>query len=213
MNKTFTHHTSEFWDDRYGESSYGYGTEPNQFLADQKYRLKSGMNALAVGDGEGRNGVWLAQQGLQVLSIDLSPVGLKKAQELAAQHSVQLRTECADLSTWDWPQDQYDLVVSIYLHLPPEIRQKIHSSIFNALRPGGLLILEAFNPKQIEYQRQYDSGGPKIPEMLYTPELLRQDFANAEVLELTETTTDLSEGEYHHGKASVVRLVLQKKAA
>ncbi|PZD73296.1 Ubiquinone biosynthesis O-methyltransferase [Acaryochloris thomasi RCC1774] len=209
----FTSHTSKFWNDRYGDSNYIYGTAPNQFLTHQQHRLKSGMNALAVGDGEGRNGVWLAQQGLRVLSVDLSAAGLKKAKALATQHNVQLQTDCVDLATWAWPQDQYDLVISIYLHLSPELRPQIHWAMLSALKPGGLLILEAFNPQQIEYQHQYDSGGPKIPEMLYTPELLRQDFANAEVLELTETITDLSEGEGHHGQASVVRLVLQKKAA
>jgi 2-polyprenyl-3-methyl-5-hydroxy-6-metoxy-1,4-benzoquinol methylase len=207
--KMFTGHNSKFWDDRYGESGYAYGTTPNQFLTEQQHRLTPGMKTLVVGDGEGRNGVWLATQGLDVLSIDLSPVGLEKAQSLANQHQVQIQTQCADLTTWDWVVAEYDLVISIYLHFSPEVRQRMHRSILKALKPGGLIILEAFNLGQLQYQREYDSGGPPIQAMLYEPEMLRQDFAGGEIVELTETVTELHEGQYHDGKASVVRLVLQ----
>jgi cyclopropane fatty-acyl-phospholipid synthase-like methyltransferase len=206
----FIGHNSKFWDDRYDESGYAYGTTPNQFLTEQQHRLKPGMKTLVVGDGEGRNGVWLATQGLDVLSIDLSPVGLAKAQALANQHQVQIQTLCADLTTWDWVVAEYDLVVSIYVHFAPEVRQQIHRSMLKALKPGGLVILEAFNPEQLQYQREYDSGGPSIQSMLYQPETLRQDFAGGEIMELTETITELHEGQYHDGKASVVRLVLQR---
>jgi SAM-dependent methyltransferase len=205
----FTGHNSKFWDDRYGEIGYAYGTIPNQFLTEQQHRFKPAMKTLVVGDGEGRNGVWLATQGLDVLSIDLSPVGLAKAQALATQHQVQIQTQCADLTTWDWVENAYDLVVAIYLHLAPDSRQKIHRSMLKALKPSGLIILEAFNLEQLQYQSEYDSGGPQIREMLYEPEMLRQDFAGS-TLELTETVTELHEGQYHEGKASVIRLVLQK---
>jgi 2-polyprenyl-3-methyl-5-hydroxy-6-metoxy-1,4-benzoquinol methylase len=206
----FTGHNSKFWDDRYGESGYAYGTTPNHFLTEQQHRLQPAMKTLVVGDGEGRNGVWLATQGLDVLSIDLSPVGLAKAQALATQHQVQIQTQCADLTTWDWVEDAYDLVVSIYLHFAPDVRQKIHRSMLKALKPGGLIILEAFNLDQLQYQIEYHSGGPPVQEMLYQPEMLRADFAGGEILELTETVTELHEGQYHEGKASVIRLVLQK---
>jgi 2-polyprenyl-3-methyl-5-hydroxy-6-metoxy-1,4-benzoquinol methylase len=206
----FTGHNSKFWDDRYDESGYAYGTTPNQFLTEQQHRLKPGMKTLVVGDGEGRNGVWLATQGLDVLSIDLSPVGLEKAQALANHHQVQIQTQCADLTTWDWVVAEYDLVVSIYVHFAPEVRQQMHRSMLQALKPGGLIILEAFNLKQLQYQQEYTSGGPSIPAMLYEPEMLRQDFAGGEIVELTETITELHEGQYHEGKASVVRLVLQR---
>jgi 2-polyprenyl-3-methyl-5-hydroxy-6-metoxy-1,4-benzoquinol methylase len=206
----FTGHNSQFWDDRYGESGYVYGTAPNQFLTEQQHRLKPGIKALVVGDGEGRNGVWLATQGLDVLSIDLSPVGLEKAQSLANQHQVQIKTQCADLTTWDWVVAEYDLVVSIYVHFASEVRQRIHRSMLKALKPGGLIVLEAFNLEQLQYQREYNSGGPPIPEMLYQPEMLREDFVGGEMIELTETITELHEGQYHNGKASVIRLVLQK---
>jgi cyclopropane fatty-acyl-phospholipid synthase-like methyltransferase len=206
----FTGHNSKFWDDRYGEPGYAYGTAPNQFLTAQQHRLKPGMKTLVVGDGEGRNGVWLASQGLDVLSIDLSSVGLEKAETLATQHQVKLQTQCADLTTWDWSTETHDLVVSIYVHFASEVRQRMHESMLKALKPGGLIILEAFNLAQLQYQREYDSGGPKIREMLYSPKMLQQDFAGGEILELTETVTELHEGQYHDGKASVIRLIVQK---
>jgi SAM-dependent methyltransferase len=206
----FAGHTAKFWDDRYSESGYAFGTAPNQFLTAQHQHLKPGMKTLVIGDGEGRNGVWLASQGLDVLSVDLSPIGLEKTQALAAQHQVSLQTECADLTTWNWAKATYDLVVSIYVHFAPEARQPVHRSMLDSLKPGGLIILEGFNPDQIQYQRDYNSGGPNNPAMLYDPEMLRQDFVEGEILELTETITELHEGQYHDGKASVVRLVLKK---
>jgi Methyltransferase domain len=136
--------------------------------------------------------------------------GLEKAQALANQHQVQIQTQRADLTTWDWVVAEYDLVVSIYVHFAPEVRQQMHRSMLKALKPGGLVILEAFNPEQLQYQREYDSGGPSIQSMLYQPETLRQDFVGGEIMELTETITELHEGQYHDGKASVVRLVLQR---
>lgn len=206
----FVGHNSQFWNKRYGDSDYAYGTEANQFLTQQQHRLKPGMKTLVVGDGEGRNGVWLASQGLDVLSVDLSPLGLKKAEELATQRQVKIETECADLTSWNWPKAAYDLVVTIYVHFAPEVRQRMHESMLETLKPGGLLILEAFNLKQLQYQTEYDSGGPKIPEMLYTPEMLQQDFTGGKILELRETITELCEGQYHQGKASVIRLILQQ---
>lgn len=206
----FTSHISQFWDDRYSESGYAYGTTPNQFLTQQQHRFKPGMKTLVVGDGEGRNGVWLATLGLDVLSIDLSPVGLAKAQALATQNQVKIQTQCADLTTWDWLVAEYDLVVAIYLHFAPEVRQRMHRAMLSALKPGGSIVLEAFNLAQLQYQREYNSGGPPVLEMLYQPEMLKEDFAGGSIVELTETITQLQEGQYHDGKASVIRLVVQK---
>jgi 2-polyprenyl-3-methyl-5-hydroxy-6-metoxy-1,4-benzoquinol methylase len=206
----FTGHNSQFWDRRYEESGYAYGMKPNEFLRSQYQRLEPGMKALVVGDGEGRNGVWLASRGLEVLSVDLSPVGLDKAKALATQQQLRIQTLCADLTSWNWHKGIYDLVVSIYVHFAPEVRQQMHQSMVAALKPDGLLILKAFNLEQLQYQTEYNSGGPKIPEMLYQAKMLRQDFNGEKIIELTETITELNEGQYHHGKASVIRLVLQQ---
>lgn len=198
--------TRDFWNTRYAESGYAYGTEPNAFLVSCSHYLKPGLQALAVADGEGRNGVWLAQQGLAVLSVDASEVGLRKTRELAADRGATLRTEQADLTTWPWPESAFDVVAAIYVHFPPEVRARMHRAMFNALRPGGVLILEAFTPEQLKYK----SGGPPVAEMLYTAALLRIDFAGAEFLVLDECVTDLAEGKYHRGPAAVVRLVLRR---
>lgn len=193
----------DFWNARYAEPGFAYGTEPNSFLVSRKQYLKPDMKALAVADGEGRNGVWLAQQGLDVLSVDASAVGLRKAREMAASRGVAIRTELTDLTTWKWPEQEFDLVAAIFIHFMPEFRARMHASMLRALKPGGILIIEAFTPKQLEYR----TGGPPVREMLYTAEMLREDFKSGEILHLEETLTDLSEGPYHRGRAAVVRLV------
>lgn len=195
--------STDFWNNRYAERGYAYGTEPNVFLVSQRQYLKPGMKALAVADGEGRNGVWLAQQGVEVLSVDASEVGLNKAHELAAQRGVSIRTQRVDLTTWDWPENEFDLVAAIFIHFPPETRSRLHAKIYQALKPGGMLILEAFTPEQLKYK----SGGPPVREMLYTAEMLRAELSEAEILMCEEALTNLEEGPYHRGLAAVVRLV------
>ena len=198
----------DFWNTRYAEPGYAYGTEPNAFLVSQGPYLKPGMKTLAVADGEGRNGVWLAQQGLDVLSVDASEIGLRKAQELAADRGVKIRTEKADLTAWQWPEQEFDVVAAIFVHFPPEVRSRLHRRMLEALKPGGVLILEAFTPAQLSYK----SGGPPVLEMLYTAEMLRIDFAGGEILQIEERITDLEEGKYHRGPGAVVRLVLRRPA-
>lgn len=198
--------STEFWDTRYAEPGYAYGTEPNAFLVSKAGLLKAGMTALAVADGEGRNGVWLASRGLDVLSVDASEVGLRKTRELAASRGVAIRTAQADLGRWAWPGGAFDVVVSIFAHFPPELRVSVHRAMLAALKPGGLVILEAFAPEQLNHA----SGGPRVPEMLYSAGMLRADFAAGEVLELTEALTELAEGPYHSGPAAVVRLVVRR---
>ena len=182
--------THDFWNSRFAEPGYAYGTEPNAFLVSQKHYLKPGLKALAVGDGEGRNGVWLAQQGLDVLSVDGSEMGLRKAQELAKSRGVSMRTELADLTTWKWPENEFDLVVAIFIHFPPEFRARMHAKMLQALKPGGVLIMEAFTPKQLEYK----TGGPPVREMLYTVEMVREEFREGEILRLQQILTDLMKG-------------------
>jgi SAM-dependent methyltransferase len=196
----------DFWEQRYSEEEFVYGTEPNAFLVSQKNLFKPHLKTLVVGDGEGRNGVWLAGQGLDVLSVDYAEAGLKKAQAMAGAAGVELRIQHADLTKWDWPQNEFDLVISIYLHFSSDIRPLLHKKMLQALKPGGLLIMEAFNKNQLKY----NSGGPPVENMLFSAELLRQDFSAAQIDMLEETTTELKEGKYHSGEAAIVRLVLHK---
>jgi SAM-dependent methyltransferase len=200
-------HELDFWNTRFSEQSYLFGTAPNAFLSSQRALLRPGMRALAVADGEGRNGVWLATQGLDVLSVDFSPVALKKAGELAAAAQVTLKTECVDLATWDWGGPRFDLVAAIFIQFAePDLRDHIFQQMKNVLVPGGLLLLEGYGPKQLIY----GTGGPQDLNKLYTPALLKEAFGDFDILTLKEYDADLSEGDRHKGTSAIVDLVAQK---
>lgn len=198
--------TQDFWDTRFGGEDYVYGTEPNAFLRAQAFRLAPGARVLLPGDGEGRNGVWLAEQGMDVLSVDASEVGLAKARRLAVARGVRIATERADLVRWEWPRAAFDAVVSAFLHLAPEDRKIVHRAIAASLRPGGVVILEAFRPEQLAHA----SGGPRDAAMLYAPEVLRADFDGLEVLVCEEALDPLDEGTFHSGPAATVRFVAKR---
>ncbi len=189
------------WDQRYAAEDYLFGTEPNDYLASQMRRLVPGSRALAVGDGEGRNAVWLARHGLEVTLVDISPVGLEKARRLADRHGCRITTIAADLTTWDWPVARFDLAVEIFVHVPVAARQAIHRAMAAALRPGGLALVEAFQKGQGERA----SGGPRTERLLYDAVSLSEDFARLETLELLQGTVLLTEGSKHRGPATVVR--------
>jgi SAM-dependent methyltransferase len=195
------------WDERYSEAELAYGTRPNAYLEKQASRLKPGCKVLVPADGYGRNGHWLAKQGFAVHTVDLSPVGVERSRKAARAAGLSLTIEQADLSTWNWPVGEFDAVAAIFLHLPPELRSKIHASMLRALKPGGILILEAFTPEQL----QFTSGGPKDAQLLYTADLLRKDFAATKILELEETKVHMEEGPKHSGRSAVVHGVFQAK--
>lgn len=195
-----------FWNSRYGESGFAYGIAPNVFLSSFSNLIKAGHKVLVIGDGEGRNGVWLAEQGCTVLSVDSSRVGMDKAQKLAAEKGVKIKTVCADLNHWDWPESEFDLVVIIYVHFPADVRERLHHKVISALKPGGQLIMESFSSEQLNYS----SGGPPVLEMLYTAEMMAEDFKLLEIQQLEECITELNEGKYHCGEGAVVRLVAKK---
>jgi SAM-dependent methyltransferase len=198
--------STNVWDDRYDRQDYAYGTEPNAFLVSQRWRLERGMRVLAVADGEGRNGVWLAQQGMRVTSVDGSAVGLQKALKLALARGVALQTTCADLLSWDWPVAAYGAVAAVFIHFPPEDRAAMHRAMLGAVKPGGVILMEAFRPAQLGRT----SGGPPVRAMLYDAATLRGDFADADILELEEVETELDEGPLHRGPAATVRLVARR---
>ncbi len=197
----------DFWNERYAEPGFAYGTEPNEYLKSRQEWFEPGMKALVVGDGEGRNGVWLASLGVDVTTVDYSQSGVKKAQQLAEDRGVKINAICADLHEWDWPQNEFDIVAAVYLHFPSDVRGRMHEKMLQALKPGGVLVMEAFNQSQLEY----NSGGPPVLDMLFSAEALRQDFAQASIIELEEKIVLLDEGPYHSGEGAVVRLFLKKK--
>jgi cyclopropane fatty-acyl-phospholipid synthase-like methyltransferase len=184
----------ERWEARYAEPGYLFGTEPNAFLKSKAHLLKPGQKALAVADGEGRNGVFLAELGLDVLAIDISPKALEKSSALARERGVTLRTERTNLATWSWPAAAFDVIVAIFIQFsPPKEREEIFAKIKRALKPGGLLLLEGYRPEQ-----------------LYTRALLEQEFAGFSSLEIEEHDSVVSEGSRHVGMAALIDLVGRK---
>lgn len=197
------------WDTRYAGDNYLFGQAPNVFLAAQAGRLKRGWSALAVGDGEGRNGVWLVEQGLEVLSIDASAVAQEKARRLASSRGVYLDLELADLSTWTFPQSRFDLIAAIFIQFAgPELRTRLFKDMRRALKPGGLLLLEGYRPEQLEYR----TGGPPNAENLYTETMLREAFDDMEILELKSYDAAIEEGVAHKGMSALVDLVARAPA-
>jgi len=199
--------TSVAWDERYGSGDFQFGEAPNRYLEELRPWFAPGMRALALGDGEGRNGVWLAGQGLAVTTIDWSSVGVAKAQRLAAARGVRVDARVADAAAWDYPEGGFDLVAWIYLHLPPADRAAAAAGVVRALAPGGLLALECFTPAQ----QGRRSGGPKLPDLLWSRAVVEALFGGLEVLELLEGTVHLDEGPRHQGPAEVVRALLRKR--
>lgn len=197
----------ERWNKRFAEGGYLFGTQPNAFLAAQASRLRPGMKALCIADGEGRNGVWLASRGLEVTTFDFSPVGIEKARRLAAEKGVALDARHCSLEDWDWDAAQYDLVAAIFVQFatPPE-RARMFAGICRALKPGGLLVLEGYRPEQL----RYGTGGPKQVEQLYTADLLKDAFAALEILELRERDAEVDEGGGHSGMSALIELVARR---
>ena len=199
--------SSQFWDERYDTDAYIFGTAPNVFLASQAALIRPGMRALSIADGEGRNGVWLAEQGVQVHALDVSPVALAKARKLAVERGVTLEFEQADILNWDWPDAAYDLIAAIFIQFaPPPERDRIIAGIRRSLKPGGVLILQGYTPKQIEY----GTGGPPHAANMYTAALLRNWFGDWDILHLNEHESVISEGSHHHGMSALIDLVARK---
>jgi len=197
----------EFWNERYAAEHYLFGTTPNKFLAAQQALFKPGQKVLAVADGEGRNGVWLAQQGVEVLSVDFSPVAQEKAKRLAAENGVAIRFELADLLNWEWGEKRFDVIVAIFIQFATaEQRPGLFASIKRALKPGGYLVMQGYTPKQVEYK----TGGPSNPDNMYTEALLRESFADFDILQLREHEETIDEGTGHSGHSALIDLVARK---
>ncbi len=195
------------WNRRFAETGYLFGTEPNVWLHDHTHLWEAGERVLSVADGEGRNSVWLAQQGLTVDAFDVSEVGVRKARDFARITGVKVNFAVADIATLHWPQGLYDGVVAIFIQFAdPELRQRIFRGMVKCLKPGGRMVLQGYTPKQLEYR----TGGPPIESHLYTPQLLRDAFADMEIVELREYETELAEGTGHKGRSAVIGLVARK---
>ena len=196
----------ERWDERFSAPGYLFGKAPNAFLAAQADRLRGFKSALSVADGEGRNGVWLAEQGLDVLAIDFSPVALEKARALAGERGVRLHTELADVTKWRWPKSAYDVIVVIFIALSVADRPAFFANLKGSLKPGGLLLMQGYRPEQINFR----TGGPPDAGRLYTREMLQAAFGDLTKLEIREHDSVLSEGTAHVGMSALIDLVGRK---
>lgn len=197
------------WNERYSKAGYLFGTEPAQFLRNHKAYLKPRSKVLAVADGEGRNSVYMAEQGLNVVAMDGSYIAIEKARALAMSRDVTVDFVESDIAAWDWTQAQYDMVVAIFIQfVGPAQRAEIFAGIKRTLKPGGVLMLHGYTPEQIEL----GTGGPPNVENMYTEEILTQAFADFEMLELRSYEWHVDEGEGHSGTSALIDLVAKKPA-
>ncbi len=196
----------ERWETRFRAPDYIFGKEPNAFLKAQAPRLRVGGTALSVADGEGRNGVWLAEQGLDVLTIDYSPAALAKARALAAERGVPLRTEVTDVFAWQWPANAFDVIAAIFIFAAAAQRPTFFASLKGALKPGGLLLMQGYRPEQLKYR----TGGPPDAERMLTRAILEQGFGDMAELDIREHDSTISEGTAHVGMSALIDLVVRK---
>jgi len=202
--------SKSFWDARYSEPDYVYGTDPNRFLAGSLEELAIPLPGpiLFPGDGEGRNSVFAAELGYDAVAFDQSDAARDKALRLAESRGVRIEYLAADLDAVEFPDDHFAAVVLIFLHLPPALRQPFHRRAARWVRPGGFVVLEGFTPAHQAHQAANPSaGGPRELDALFTPESLLEDFAGLECVRLEEVEVELAEGPYHRGSAAVVRYI------
>jgi cyclopropane fatty-acyl-phospholipid synthase-like methyltransferase len=194
------------WEKRFATEDYIFGVTPNHYLLTQAEYLKSG-NALAIADGEGRNGVWLAKQGFRVDSFDFVQNAIDKANQLALKNGVSINAVCSDWVTFDWGKERYDNIVGIFFQFADAIeRGEIFVKIDRALKPGGTLIIQGYSHEQLIYK----TGGPGKLENLYTEEILAKGFKNYEVLDSRTYTEVIEEGRAHNGMSGLVGFTARK---
>ncbi|EGV18851.1 SAM-dependent methyltransferase [Thiocapsa marina] len=193
------------WNERYAEDDFAYGTAPNDFLVEQAGRLPEGQ-VLCLAEGEGRNAVWLAARGHTVTAMDGSAVGLEKAHRLAAERGVRIETRCSDLAHFEIAPNTWSGIVSIFAHVPPDLRRRVHRRVVGGLRPGGVLILEAYTPEQL----RFGTGGPPVVELTMDLATLEDELAGLVFEVARERERDVFEGRYHQGLGHVVQIVGRK---
>ena len=196
------------WDERYSSEAYAYGVEPNTFLSEMYDKLPSGR-ILCLGEGEGRNAVWLAEQGSSITAVDISEIGLKKAHNLAKSRGVTIATVNANLADYEIESGQWDAIVSIFCHLPPDLRKDVHRRCVEGLRPGGAFLLEAYTPLQLKYK----TGGPPTVEMMMDVPSLTTELAGLEFIHLQERVREVNEGDFHKGTGAIVQVLGKKSRA
>ena len=199
---------TQFWNERFDKEEFIFGKEPNEYLVKSATRyLKQNDRVLCIADGEGRNGVWLAKQGMQVVGFDASDIALVKAKQFAKENQVEVEYSFSDADSFDWQANTFDAVVAIFIQFAdPAMRERIFQNVYQTLKPGGIFILQGYTPKQLDYK----TGGPSAIEHLYTEESIQELAKDFEVLELASYETVLNEGARHSGMSALLGLVAKK---
>ena len=206
MNDTWT----ERWNDRYSKEEFAYGEQPNNYLKEQLKKLNPGT-ILFPAEGEGRNAIFAARLGWSVSAFDISIEGKNKALRLAAANNVTIDYQVGELQVLNYAPGQFDAIALIYAHFPADIKSSYHKTLSKYLRKNGIVIFEAFSKSHLDYiAKDEKMGGPKDIAMLFSIDEIRSDFENYEIIELEEKEIELSEGEFHNGKGSVIRFVGRK---
>ena len=193
------------WDDRYNRADYFYGKQPNDFLRQVCPQIPKGQ-VLCLAEGEGRNAVYLAQQGYRVTAVDASSVGMAKAQRLAAEHGVSLQAIVADLAEFAIQPHHWDGITAIFCHLPPPLRAQVHRQVVAGLRPGGVFVLEAYTPAQLTFK----TGGPPTADLMMDLPTLQQELTGLDFIMAEERERDIHEGMGHRGRSAVVQILAVK---
>ena len=199
---------TQFWNERFDKEEFIFGKEPNEYLVEKTHQyLKPNQKVLCIADGEGRNGVWLAKQGMHVVGFDASDIALSKANQFAKDNQVTVEYTFSDTDSFAWHANTYDAVIGIFIQFADAaMRERIFQKTYETLKPGGVFILQGYTPKQLEYK----TGGPSLIEHLYTEELIRSLTKDFNILELRSYEKELSEGPRHTGMSAIMGLVAQK---
>lgn len=199
---------TQFWNERFDKEEFIFGKEPNEYLVEQASQyLKPNSSVLCIADGEGRNGIWLAKQGMRVTGFDVSDIALAKATQFAKESQVNIQYSLCDTDGFDWQTNFYDAIIAIFIQFAdPEMRARIFKQVHEALKPGGIFILQGYTPKQLEYK----TGGPSLIEHLYTEEMIRVLSSEFEILDLQCYEKVLSEGARHTGMSALLGMVAKK---
>lgn len=200
---------TQFWNARFDKDEFIFGKEPNEYLVEQSSQyLKPGNSVLCIADGEGRNGVWLAKQGMHVTGFDVSDIALEKAKQFARDSHVNVQYSLCDTDGFDWQASTYDAVIGIFIQFAdPAMRARIFEQVHQVLKLEGIFILQGYTPKQLEYK----TGGPSLIEHLYTEELIRELTKDFEILDLRCYEKELSEGARHTGMSALLGLSARKR--
>jgi len=202
----------EYWNSRYQQKEFAYGMTPNTFLKETLDNLNLSGNILFPAEGEGRNAVYAAKKGMEVSAFDISDVGKKKALNLAQSENVKINYQVGELDNLNYKENSFDALVLIYAHFPPNLRKELHQKLGALVKPNGYIILKGFSKNNFALRQKNPAiGGPRDIDMLFTTQMIKDDFMDFDIIELKEIETELQEGEFHNGLASVIRFVGKKK--